>query len=199
MGARTDADARAGAAGRPSRALPWPVLCWVAVLVLIGIVQVVRAQWLDTVVFFGAALLVVTARWTPPLTARPVPLRVMVVGAALAGLVVCVLPRHGGGMVSAVTAIGIAALALAWPGASEGPRPWTPGLRRLAWVWSGILVAGCLWELAQFILSRIHPDAPSYALSDLLDPLLDGVPGRILFTAAWLAGGLFLLRRGPRR
>lgn len=196
MGAQPDANA--GAAGRRSRALPWPVLCWVTVLLLIGIVQVVRAQWFDTVVFFGAALLVVAARWTPPVTARRVTLRVIVAVAALAGLVVCVLPRHGGGMVSAVAVIGIAALALAWSGTPAGPRPWAPGLRRLAWVWSGLVVAGCLWELAQFILGEIHPDAPSYALSDLVDPLLDGAPGRLLFTAAWLAGGIFLLRRGPR-
>jgi len=197
MGAQMDAEA--GAAGRRSRALPWPVLCWITVLLLIGIVQIVRAQWFDTVVFFGAALLVVAARWTPAIAARLVPSRVIVAGAVLAGIVACVLPRHGGGMVSAVAAIGIAALGLAWPGIGVGPRPWPPGLRRLAWVWGGLLVAGCLWELAQFILGRIHPDAPSYALSDLLDPLLDGAPGRILFTAAWLAGGVFLLRRGSRR
>ncbi|MFD6698094.1 MULTISPECIES: hypothetical protein [unclassified Microbacterium] len=197
MGAQTDADP--GAAGRRSRALPWPVLCWVTVLVLIGAVQIVRAQWFDAIVFFGAALLVVAARWAPPTRTRRAPLRMIVAGAALAGLVVGLLPRHGSGMVAAVTAIGIAAVALAWPGAPAGPPPWTRDLRRLAWLWSGLVVAGCLWELVQFILSRIHPDAPSSALSDLMDPLLDGAPGRILFAAVWLAGGVFLLRAGARR
>ncbi|MDQ4215631.1 hypothetical protein [Microbacterium capsulatum] len=188
-----------GAAAERSPVLPWPVACWTAVLLLIGIVQIVRAQWFDTAVFFGAAALVVAIRWLPPRAARRVPLRAVAAGAVAAGVVVSLLPRHSGGMDSAVVAIGVAAVALAWPGTSAGPRPWTAGLRRLGAVWAALVIAGCVWELVQFIVSVIHPADPSYALSNLLDPLLDGAPGRIGFVAVWLAGGMFLLRGGGRR
>ena len=193
-----DSPQKADAGGRP-RALRWPALCWIAVLLMIGIVQIVRAQWVDTGVFFAAAGLVAVSPWAPPRPSRRVPLRAMVAGAATAGLVVCVAPRHSAGAVAAVTAVGVVALALAWAGSSAGPRPWPPALRRLGWAWAGLVIAGCLWELAQFILSEIFPGSPAYALSNLLDPLLDGDPGRIAFATVWVASGAFLLLRGGRR
>jgi hypothetical protein len=64
--------------------------------------------------------------------------------------------------------------------------------------WSVILVAGCLWELAQFIVGRIAPTQPSFALSDLVDPLLDVPLGKAVFAMAWLACGAFLVLRGRR-
>lgn len=177
---------------------PWAVGCWIAVLLLIGVVQILRAQWIDTAVFFGAAVLVLVAdRFPSAARARP-SVRALILAAVPMGLALCLLPRHGIGMVCTVAAIGTAAVASTWQGRTAPRRPWTPTLRRLAWAWAGIVVAGCLWELAQFILGRIHPADPSFALSDLIDPMLDASPGRILFVVLWLAVGIFLLRRGGR-
>lgn len=189
-------DARRDTSGR--RAVSWPLACWVAVLVLIGLVQIVRAQWFDTAVFFGAALLVVLGGRIPPRGTGRLSPRTLALGAVPTGLALCLLPRHSVGMVVVITVVGLTAVVLSWPGAPAAPRPWTPALRRLAGVWIGLFVVGCLWELAQFLLGRLHPDDASYALSDLLDPVLDGAPGRILFVVVWLAGGVYLLRRGRR-
>ncbi|GAA4479198.1 hypothetical protein GCM10023171_04350 [Microbacterium panaciterrae] len=195
MSSRANADA----AGRRWAALPWPVACWVTVLLLTGIVQILRAQWFDTAVFFAAALFVVVSRWIPARAARRVPQWAILAGAAAAGLVVCLLPRHSVGMIAMIIAVGAGALALTWPGGSAASSRWTRGLRLLGGAWCGLVVAGCLWELAQFVLGQLHPADPSYAFSNLLDPLLDVAPGKVLFIAAWLACGVLLLRRGGGR
>lgn len=192
-------DTPADAVHSRSAALRWPVACWLAVLLLIGVVQLVRAQWFDAAVFFGAALVAVASRWVPPRQARRAPRSALVLGAAIAAAAAGVLPRHSGALGAVVVAVGVAALAVAWPAPSAGPRRWPSGLRRLAWAWGTLVVAGCLWELVQFIAGRLHPNAPSYALSDLIDPLLDAAPGRIVFAVAWLACGVYLLRRGGAR
>lgn len=102
-------------------------------------------------------------------------------------------------MAAVVIAAGVTALALAWS-QPDGPpaAPWSRGLQRLAIAWSVILVAGCLWELLQFILGRVEPRLQWFALSDLVDPLVSSLPGRVLFIAAWVVAGVFLVRRGRR-
>lgn len=189
----------AAADARTARALRLPVAVWLGILAAIGVVQIVRAQWFDVAVY-AVAVAVLTADALGLLPAVPlrrrVPLPWLLGGTAAIGAVMCFLPRHGLWMGVAVIAVGAVAAIVAWPQGTSASPPWTRGLRRLAIAWSAILVAGCLWELFQFVLGRIAPDLHWFALSDLLDPLVSTVPGRILFLAAWLGGGLFLVRRG---
>ncbi|MGB3374900.1 MAG: hypothetical protein WBA87_07155, partial [Microbacterium sp.] len=70
---------------------------------------------------------------------------------------------------------------------------------KLAVAWTVILIIGCLWELAQFIVGLIAPQQPSFALSDLIDPLLGTAIGKAVFAGAWLSCGAFLVLRGRSR
>ncbi len=204
-GSQRDAAADAGDPGvSPGRrrGLRWSEAAWLAILMAIGIVQIVRAQWFDAAVFLVVVLALGAdaAGLMPHFRSRVRPgLRRLIAGAAVFGAAMCVAPRHGGWMAAVVIAAGVTALALAWP-QPDGPpaTPWSRGLQRLAIAWSVILVAGCLWELLQFILGRVEPRLQWFALSDLVDPLVSSIPGRVLFIAAWVAAGVFLVRRGRR-
>lgn len=178
-------------------------MSWVGVLLAIGVVQLVRAQWFDAAVFLGvAALLAIDTIRRPtgdrgPARSFATPdRRWLWGGAALVGVLACLSPRHSPLMQLLVCAVGVAALALAWLRGSAPAAPWSPGLRRLGWAWGTIVILGCLWELAQFIVGLVHPQDPAFALSNLLDPLLASWPGRVVFIALWVAGGCFLVRRG---
>ncbi|MFE6735762.1 hypothetical protein [Microbacterium sp. NPDC057650] len=196
--AEQDAAGRGG--DRHGPGLRWPALCWGTILLLIGVVQIVRAQWFDTAVFLTAAVAVAASTVLPRRVPAAVPLRPLAAAAIGLGAFLCLMPRHSAGMAAVVLLTGAGSLVVAWRGgASAGPRQWTPGLRRLGAVWAVALIAGCVWELVQFILGETAPDRPTYALSDLIDPLLDGTAGRSAFIVAWLACGVFLLRRGRRR
>ena len=197
------------ARGRPRPG--WAVMCWVAVLVLTGTVQVLREQWFDTALFFSAAALTAAGPWLPGLRVGKRPRHGAMLGTLMAvGIGLSLLPRHSGWMALGLALVGAAALVLAWTapagrgcsrdrsGIGSSTRTWTHGLRALGIAWTIAVIAGCVWELGQFIWGYLEPTRPSYALSDLLDPLLDGWPGRAAFIAAWLAGGAFLLRRGGR-
>jgi hypothetical protein len=191
-------DAGRHASSQSGRTLRWPIVCWLIILALIGIVQVVRGDVFDTVAFAVAIVLVIASILLPQRARRGVHTNVIVITATVLAAAVALLPRHGPGMVAAVLVTGVVALIAGWPGGAPAVRSWTPGLRRLAVAWSVILVAGCLWELAQFIVGRIAPTQPSFALSDLVDPLLDVPLGKAVFAMAWLACGAFLVLRGRR-
>lgn len=214
------------AAGHPITQKPthrWVIACWVVVLGLIGVVQVMRQQWFDTGLFFSAAMITALGPLFPGRTVIQGPLRAATaVGVVAIGTVMSLLPRHSAWMMGVMLVVGVGAVVYAWPSKSlaragmlgrsarhppqnQGaqttarevrPRRWTVGLRQLGILWAAIFLAGCLWELSQFILGYLAPDQPSYALSDLVNPLLGSLPGQAAFVAAWLAGGVFLLRRG---
>lgn len=188
-------------AGEPSpraRGWRWPVLCWLVILVLIGVVQIVRQQFFDATVFLFAIALMGTSVVLPVL-GRGIHPPVVVISATVLAIVAALLPRHSAGMIAAVLITGVLALVAAWPGAASAPRVWTPGLRRLALAWAVILIVGCLWELAEFVSGLIAPQHPSFALSDLVDPLLDTELGKAIFAGAWLSCGAFLALRGRSR
>ncbi|MGB3732278.1 hypothetical protein [Microbacterium sp.] len=189
-------DAGGHASSQSARALRWPVVCWLIILALIGIVQVVRGDAFDAVAFAVAIVLVIAGILMPQRAGRHVHTSVVVITATVLTVTVALLPRHSAGMVAAVLVTGVVALIAGWAGTASAVRPWTPGLRRLAVAWAVILVAGCLWELAQFIVGRIAPTQPSFALSDLVDPLMDVPLGKAVFAMAWLACGAFLVLRG---
>lgn len=184
----------------------WGAGAWIGILLAIGVVQAVRAQWFDAGVFFAVSVvLVVDVARTASRRSAPDPATGTVRGpwvliaAVAAGLTACILPRHSVPMQVLVCAVGLAVILLAWRrGNGEPGGSWPPGLRRLALAWSLLVVAGCIWELAQFLIGLRHPSRPAFALSDLLDPLLSTAPGKIVFVALWIAGGAYLLRRGRR-
>lgn len=184
------------------------------VLIAIGVVQIVRVQWFDAAVFFAAGFAVTadvlrahphgTRRRGARRAARPaVGILWLSLGAGLGGAVMCFVPRHGIAMKVAVITVGAAAAGLAWLGtAIARPRAQTAlsrGVLRLALAWTLIVVAGCVWELIQFILGLVDPQDTWFALSDLLNPAVATVPGRILFIVGWSALGVWLLRRGGKR
>ncbi|HKT56843.1 MAG TPA: hypothetical protein VJR25_08725 [Microbacterium sp.] len=177
-------------------------LCWITILVLIGIVQIVRAQLFDAV-FFGAAAIVTVLDATGLLPVAPARRRVagrLLVGAgAVAAVAVGLLPRHLPAMIMVMLVLGAAVLVLVWPGSGERA-PWGRGMRRLAWCWTLIVVVGCLWELFAFIAGLVDPSAPIVpALSDLLDPLLADRVGQAVFAVIWAVLGVWLVRRAVRR
>ncbi|MBN9612292.1 MAG: hypothetical protein J0H64_02290 [Actinobacteria bacterium] len=195
--------AEARARARRSR-ITWGAAAWIAILGAIGAVQIVRLQWFDAAAFLSVAVLLIldacarTARRRPAVSPR----RLVVVRVACGLLVACgatgmLLPRHSFAMQALVVVAGAIALLTAWPSTGPDPNPWRPGAARLARTWAIIVIAGCLWELGEFILGRVLP-SDAYALSDLVDPLLDAWPGRAVFLALWIAVGAFLLTRRTR-
>ncbi|GAA1997863.1 hypothetical protein [Microbacterium ulmi] len=186
------------------RALSWGARGWLFVVVAIGLVQLLRRQWGDAIIFGVTAfaltadasgLLPLEGSWRRPRT------RTVVIVGVVAAVPLVLLPRHGVAMAIAVMAIGVAAGAAAWPRHPSPVRPWSRGLRALAIWWGAVWIAGCLWELAEVLRGAQLPGgrAAYPALSDLLNPAVDTVAGKIVFVVCWLAVGGFLVRRGGGR
>jgi len=176
-------------------------LAWIGIVVAIGIVQVVRLQWFDALVFAAAALAIIadsTGRLPSSSRVRRVTGRALLIGGVMAAAAVTLLPRHTPAMMVAMLAIGAAVLIVVWPGTTR-TAPWPHGLRLLSWWCAAIVIAGCLWELAQFVRGRVAPDIPAPALSDLLNPLLGTPIGHLVFAVVWVTAGAFLVRRAVRR
>lgn len=187
-----------------ARTLGWDAWGWLFVMTAIGVVQLVRQQWGDALIFgVTAATLAADASGLLRLEGtarRPSPRTLLVIGGVLA-VPLLVLPRHSVAMAVVVLGIGIASVTAAWPGRATAVGPWSRALRGLAISWAVIWIAAGLWELSQVLLGTYLEGGRTAfpALSDLVDPLLDDLPGRIVFVAGWLAAGVFLLRRGERR
>ncbi|MCB1273227.1 MAG: hypothetical protein KDB25_02365 [Leucobacter sp.] len=184
---------------------------WIAILIVIGVMQIVRAQWFDATVFLGGAALLGADRLRPVRGTRRAALRVptgaiapVLIGA---GVVAMLLSRHSLPLQVLICAIGafvIVAASSGAPadadtdadaGAGGDAERWPPGVRRLAWSWSLIVIVGCLWELGEFIVGRVRPSEPAFALSDLADPALASPIGQALFVALWILGGWYLVSR----
>lgn len=120
--------------------------------------------------------------------------------AILAGAVLVIAPRHGPVAGAAVAAAGVGAIAYAWPDRADSPT-WDRSTTRTAFAWAAAWVAGCLWELAMFLLGGTRPDGRETfpAASDLLDPLLANPIVKAAFVVVWLAVGVRLLARADRR
>lgn len=180
----------------------WGAVAWIAILAAIGVVQLVRAQWFDAAVFFAVAVLLAVDAARPEPVARRglgfVSMRVAVPVLVAAGVAATLLPRHGLAMQLLVCAVGVFVLVAAWPQRAARGAAWSVGRRRLARTWAIIVIAGCIWELGEFIAAQLRPAEPAFALSDLMDPLLDSIAGQALFVAAWMLGGLFLVSRVRR-
>lgn len=171
-----------------------------------GVVHIVRANVVDVAVFLGAAALILVLRRRDLPTRRPPrwlcrwwPVPVV---AGLVGLVVAVQPRTSPAVELALAAVGVAALVVVLrAGVGEPPAPRSA---RRAWVWAVPLLAGALFELANFLTQPDpHTDNLDHpTLSALVDPLLDGRLVRAVVTVAWVLVGWALVRvlaeRGSR-
>jgi hypothetical protein len=175
--------------------------------VLTGFFQIYRGDALtDGIVFLSmaAALIVGETGILRRLDGRLITPRRLVVGIALAvdAIVLVLTPRHGyaDGIVIAVT--GVLVFLIAWPNGpqtTEPQQPWTPRLTRAAIAWTILGLAVVLWELAMYFLGYGQDGRTAFpALSDILDPVLNNPIGRFLGAAAWLAGGVALIKRGRR-
>jgi len=196
------ADARAGAL-RPTLG----GLAWLGILLAIAVVQLARGQWGDAAIFAVAGVLLI-AESTGLLSmleriARP-GIDVVVVGAAVAALALTLAPRHSVTAGAAMIGVGVAALTAAWPpsrSTERAPIAWPSAVRRLAWSWTVVWLVACFWEVAQVTLGGSTPGgrAAHPALSDIVNPLLDLPLGKVVFVVAWVALGVFLVRRGNVR
>jgi hypothetical protein len=179
------------------------IAAWIAILLLTGAFQFYRLAFADAIVFCALALALVLGETgiLNRLDGRMIRPRRILVAAVVAvdAGVLMLTARHGyaDGIVLAVS--GVLVFVVAWPNdASDGGLgPWTPRLTRTALAWTILGIAFCLWELATYFLGYGAVGRTQYpALSDILDPLLNNPVGRVVGVAAWLAGGLALMRRG---
>lgn len=175
---------------------------WTVILVLTGLFQLYRGAPVDAAFFLVVAAVLIADEFG--LVALPrvgIPrLWVLAVTAAVLGALLVLTPRHGLVEGLVVSAIGLTVLLLAWPGRGGSGSTRAP-LRTAAILWSVVAVAACLIEVTSFLLGVPSEEAklehPSVSL--LLDPALDTIEGRAVFTALWLVIGVALLRRGRQR
>lgn len=178
-------------------------VAWLVILAVVALVQLTRRAYIDSAVLITAlaVLLVDAMRLGPrPAVRAPTSRWAVAVPAVLVGAVLALAPRHGPVAGAAVAAAGAAAIAYAWPDRTGSPT-WDPSTTRTALVWAAAWVAGCLWELAMFLLGGTRSDGRDAfpAASDLLDPLLANPVIKAVFVAGWLAAGVGLLSRADRR
>jgi hypothetical protein len=177
---------------------------WIAILVLTGAFQLYRQAFADSAVFIAlaAALVVGETGILSRLDGRAIRRRriAITIAAAIDAIVLVFTPRHGyaDGIVLAIS--GVLVFVVAWPNGSasdQTKQPWSLRLTRAALAWTILGIAFCIWELAMYFLgygAEGRTDFP--ALSDILDPILNNPIGRVIGVAAWLAGGVALMRRG---
>jgi hypothetical protein len=193
------------------RPIGFAVVAWIFVLAAIGGFQFFRGELVDGLVFtIIAAALIADAfallRWVEK-RRWSVNRWFVAVAAVCAGVVMIFTPRHGLADLLLFAVIGLLALSYAWPNPSGAAtterRPHVSGVpfRRSASLWAIVGIAACLWELTVYLLGNLLPGgrASHPALSDVLDPLVDGWAGRIVFVGLWIVGGIALLRRAAER
>jgi hypothetical protein len=193
------------------RPVTFAVVAWIFVLAAIGGFQFFRGELVDGLVFtiIAAALIADAFGLLKRIEKRRWGVNRWFVGvtAVAAAAVMIITPRHGVADLLLFAVIGLLALAYAWPNpsgeATTQRRPHVSGVpfRRSAWLWAIVGIAACLWELTVYLLGNLLPGGRTShpALSDVLDPLVDGWAGRIVFVALWIVGGIALLRRAAER
>jgi hypothetical protein len=178
----------------------WRVLAEPAVMAMLlaTIAHVARRNVTDVVVFLGMAGIVALDRVAPVRVARrsapDVSGRVLYATALGYGLLVVPLVRGGAAMRVVLAVPGLVALVLLLRSdpSTRSVRP--PGR---GWVvWPVLLVLGCFFELANFLM-QADPMTPNHAhpvLSDIVEPWLASGPARGVFCAVWLVLGWRLLQ-----
>ncbi len=182
------------------RRLPWrdlPIL----IIIIAGLFHFGRGAEVDGLVFVTIGIALVVAEFrdrheVPPRKAAPLGKQWILLGALLClgyGLLVGQWALASAEVILAVAIPGLLILPLAWRvGPSGENRP-----SRTKWVWAGVMVLVCLWELISF-LSQPDAQTDSYdhpTLSAILNPMFQHEPFRVVVLIAWLAIGFWLARR----
>ncbi|MEO6941497.1 MAG: hypothetical protein ABI238_06895 [Terrimesophilobacter sp.] len=117
--------------------------------------------------------------------------------AVVLGVLLILAPRHGLAEGLIVSSIGAYVVVVAWE-SSGAPSANSQSLRNAIILFTAVGVIGCLIEVSSYLLGLPSPEAmfehPSISL--LLDPYVDTLTGRIIFTGLWLLAGIWFLRRG---
>ncbi len=179
---------------------------WLALCLVMALLQFIRGAYLEAVIFtLLPAVLIIDGlglasripgpdRWLPPTA-------VLAIIAVAVGIPLAAVPRYSPVLAVIIGAAGLLAVIMAWP-RSRMPRIPTPGpaLDRGRVAWAAVCILACAFEIGAYLLSRVEAGAQLAfpAVSDLVGPLLDTDPGRLAFAAAWVCGGIALLRRGWR-
>jgi hypothetical protein len=178
----------------------------ILIIIIAGLFHLGRGAEVDGLVFvtIGVALVIAELRDRPatqPPPARPErePLGVqwILLGVLLSvtyGVIVGGWAPASAPVVLAVAVPGLLILPLAW---RVGPpsRATKPGPAK--WVWAGVMVLVCLWELFAFLAQPdAHTDSYDHpTLSAILNPLFHSSTVRAVLLVAWLGVGLWLARR----
>ena len=188
------------APARTRKRPPWrdlPIL----IIIIAGLFHFGRGAEVDGLVFviIGIALVVAELRdrrETPPPREASLDKRWILLGALLClgyGLLVGRWALASAQVILAVAVPGLLILPLAWrvgpPGENRAPRT--------KWVWAGVMILVCLWELISF-LSQPDPQTDSYdhpTLSAILNPMFQHESFRVVVLTVWLAIGFWLARR----
>ncbi|MBX3087653.1 MAG: hypothetical protein KF742_04140 [Cryobacterium sp.] len=174
---------------------------WTLMLLFTGGFQVGRGAPIDGVFFLAIAALLIVDEFRPiTLPMLALPRNAILVGiAAVLAIAMILAPRHGIVEGVIVSGIGLTVLLIAWPN-HESASSSGLSIRRAGILWSVIALTACIIEVVSFLIG-VPSDAARYAhpsVSLLLDPALDTIEGRVVFTVLWLVVGIALIRRGKR-
>jgi hypothetical protein len=177
---------------------------WTIVVFATAIFQFFRGAPVDGAFFLAITVLLIAdalgwVRITVP-TMRLPRLATLLVLAIVLGILLVLAPRHGVVEGLIVSVIGICVLVVAWE--SGGARAESSlALRKALVLFTAVVVIGCVIEVTSYFLGLPSAQAkfehPSISL--LLDPFVDTLVGRIVFTGLWLIAGIWLLRRARQR
>jgi hypothetical protein len=176
----------------------------ILIIISAGLVHLGRGAEVDGLVFvsIGVALIVAELRDRPAERAVSRPPDSLGPQWILLGALLClgygvVVGGWAIGSVPVILAVsvpGLLILPLAWR-VGPAPRGAKPGPEK--WLWAGIMVLVCLWELFSF-LSQPDPQTDSYdhpTLSAIFNPAFESPTVRTIVLIAWLAIGMWLARR----
>lgn len=186
----------------------WSVgsVLWVIALSIMAGFQLWRGAWVDGVLFGVLVTMLVIDRLTggrlrlPGLPAAP-PWLAPALSAAL-GIILVFAPRQGWLDLIVIVVIGVGVFLLGWsPAPSSGPARPAAAVRRSMVIWAVLGVALAVWEALAFVFLTSLPQGEFGfpTISVLFDPLVESLPGRILFVGLWLICGLGLLDVTGRR
>jgi hypothetical protein len=177
---------------------------WTLVVFVTAAFHFFRGAPIDGAFFLSVAFLLIAdalgwIRFRVP-AARIPALSTLLGVAVVLGILLVLAPRHGTVEGLIVSAIGVWVLVTAWN--ANGTRAAdSVALRRSIILFTAVGIIGCLIEVSSYLLGLPSQQAmfehPSVSL--LLDPWVDTIEGRIVFTGLWLLAGVWFLRRGERR